>query len=139
MFKLLNELKKDEELFDIGGISVLKVEEIEQNLEVIFPKDYKTFLIQFGLLSGYGVDILGCGKKGEASVVKITQKYRHFGLPKEYVVIRDVGEWIYCLDTITDRVISWDRSNKKPKRISDSFEEYLSGTILEAKENWDEL
>ena len=64
MFKLLNELKKDEELFDIGGISALKVEEIEQNLEVIFPKDYKTFLMQFGLLSGYGVDILGCGKKG---------------------------------------------------------------------------
>ena len=52
--------------------------------------------------------------------------------------LRDVDEWVYCLDTTNDCVISWDRNNQQPKKVCDTFEKYVCDTILEAKEDWDD-
>ena len=141
MFNLIKELRNNDysdELFVVGGISETKVEELARKLNVTFTNSYKEFLMEFGRIIGYGVDILGCGQSGEASVVKETLRYRQFGLPNQFVVIRDIGEWVYCLDTTNDGVISWDRNSQTPKKVCNSFEEYICDTILEAKEDWDD-
>ena len=141
MFNLIKELRNNDysdELFVVGGISETKVEELARNLNVTFTNSYKEFLMEFGRIIGYGVDILGCGQSGEASVVKETLRYRQFGLPNQFVVIRDIGEWVYCLDTTNDGVISWDRNRQTSKKVCNSLEEYICDTILEAKEDWDD-
>jgi len=48
----------------------------------------------------YGVEILGSSKSGEPSVVRRTEFYREFGLQKNFVVIEDCDEYIFCLDTL---------------------------------------
>lgn len=139
MFDLIEKiLENDDELFAVGGIAEEKVQELERKLNVTFTNSYKAFLMKFGLLIGYGIEILGCGQSSEASVVRETVRYRQFGLPTQFVVIRDVDEWVYCLDTTKDCVISWDRNNQQPKKVCDTFEKYVCDTILEAKEDWDD-
>ena len=86
MFDLIEKiLENDDELFAVGGITGEKVQELERKLNVTFTKSYKEFLMKFGLLIGYGIEILGCGQSGEASVVKETVRYRQFGLPTQFV------------------------------------------------------
>jgi hypothetical protein len=46
-----------------------------------------------------GVDILGIEGVDYASVVEKTQRYREAGLPNKYIVIENVDEFLYCLDT----------------------------------------
>lgn len=139
MYKKLNDLiNNDEELFCTGGISEEKINEIEKELKVVLLEDYKFFLKTYGLIIGYGVEILGCGKDGEAPVVEQTKRYRNFGLPNDYIVIRNADEWVYCLDLSKGIVVSWDRNNTNPKQVADSFSEYIYNVILEAKEDWDD-
>ena len=64
MFNLIKELRNNDysdELFVVGGISETKVEELARKLNVTFTNSYKEFLMEFGRIIGYGVDILGCG------------------------------------------------------------------------------
>lgn len=135
--KLKKFLEDDEECFVIGGIDETRIDEIERSLEIVFPQIYESFLNKFGLLIGYGVDILGCGKGAEASVVRETKRYRSLGLPDNFIVIQNVDEWVYCLDSTTGEVVSWDRDDKQFKLICNNFEEYLCSILLEAKKNWD--
>ncbi|ETB70618.1 hypothetical protein A943_13985, partial [Bacillus sp. CPSM8] len=45
-----------------GGISIEKINEIQENLNVKLPESYKWFLKNYGSGGIYGVDILGHGK-----------------------------------------------------------------------------
>jgi hypothetical protein len=73
--------------------------------------------------------------------VNSTEKYRKYGLPKGLVVIEDVGEWIYCLDTdrIKDNecpVVTWSMHDKDGViERNDNFYEYLLDNLNEAIDN----
>lgn len=61
--------------------------------------------------SGHG--FLTAGQQGLLSRnIQETQRFREFGLEKEYVVIRNVDEWIYCLNNKNGKISSWDRNEK---------------------------
>ncbi len=48
-----------------------------------------------------------------ASVVDDTERYRKLGLPENYLVIENVDEFVYCINTKGDYyVIRWDDISK---------------------------
>lgn len=139
MFEYLDEFIQDNEdgIIIMGGITEDRIHVLEDKLELELHKEIKEFLLRYGIIMGYGVEILGCGKGRESSLVRETQRFREFGLEKEYVVIRNVDEWIYCLNNKNGKISSWDRNEKKHLLKGDSLEKYILDELMDAKEEWD--
>ena len=80
MFEQLEVFIKDNRngIIVTGGITEEKIHILENNLELKFNKDIKAFLSRYGVIIGYGIEILGCGKNGESSLVRETQRFRKY-------------------------------------------------------------
>jgi antitoxin YobK len=105
---------------------------------VNFPPEYKEFVKKFGSGGICGVDVLGVEGADYASVVESTKRYRKLGLPKKYVVIENVDEFVYCLSTIDEHnVVRWDDISKKELNRYSSFNQFLQDSFQEAIDNWD--
>ncbi|WP_061464708.1 SMI1/KNR4 family protein [Peribacillus simplex] len=86
----------------IGEVSDDDIARTEKILEVNFPPEYKEFVKKFGSGGICGVDVLGVEGADYASVVESTKRYRKLGLPKKYIVIENVDEFVYCLSTLDE-------------------------------------
>ena len=81
-----------------------------------------------------GVEILGIGFDGSLAFVEETMDYREEGLPENLIVVKNVGEWLYCLDCNTGKVVSWSIDDDvKPE--FDSFDEFVIAEFKDAIEN----
>ncbi|MFE4243459.1 SMI1/KNR4 family protein [Peribacillus butanolivorans] len=126
-----------------GGVSDEKVQETEIKLQVPLPESYKWFLRNYGYGGIFGVEIIGYGLAGPA-VVDTTKDYQeYYKLIDGIVVIENVGEFAYCLDTNKMQngecpVILWDNQEGYGFTAADNFLDYLIESLEEAKENWDE-
>lgn len=76
-------------------------------------------------------------------MVRNTERLRKMvNLPAHYVVIEDVEEFYYCLDT-TDLVngecpvVSWDRMVGFSGKRAESFDEFLENIFRDAKIEWE--
>lgn len=125
-----------EECFYIPRVPDDAVTKISEMLSVTLPKDYVVFLENYGMLIAYGVEILGCGLTGIPPVVIATQRYRTFGLRHNAIVIREIDEWVECLDLLSGEVFTWDRQSGPSSIIASSFEEYVCSCIERAREDW---
>ncbi|WP_375091103.1 SMI1/KNR4 family protein [Peribacillus sp. RS7] len=122
----------------IGEVSDDNIARVEKILEVNFPPEYKEFVKKFGSGGICGVDVLGVEGADYASVVESTKRYRKLGLPKKYVVIENVDEFVYCLSTIDEHnVVRWDDISKKELNRYSSFNQFLQDSFQEAIDNWD--
>lgn len=139
MLKKLDEFIKhnQDDIIVTGGIKDEKINDMEKKLGLKFRKEIREYLHQYGIIMGYGVEILGCGKEGESSLVKETDRFRKFGLSDEYIVIRNSDEWIYCLNNNDGIISSWDRTDKTHMIKSSNFEEYVLNEMIDAKNEWD--
>ena len=89
----------DKALF-VGKADENHINFIEQELDVILPESYKSFLRDYGLAVLPGFEILGNGLFTVPACVESTEDWRKYGLPRSMVVIEDEGtDWIYCLET----------------------------------------
>ncbi|AKL84535.1 SMI1/KNR4 family protein [Bacillus atrophaeus] len=126
-----------------GGISEEKIKEIQNSLNVKLPESYKWFLNKYGSGGIFGVNILGHGKVS-ARVVSVTEDYRtHYDLWDGIVVIEDVDEFSYCLDTNKMEngecpVIVWANEAGYGDTVADNFLQFFFEELEEAKENWEE-
>lgn len=122
----------------IGEVSNDYIKKAEKTLEVNFPKEYKEFVKQYGSGGICGVDILGVEGVEYSSVVESTERYRKLGLPHKYIVIENVDEFIYCLNTVGEHnVIRWDDISKREVTRYTTFDEYLQDSFQEAIDNLD--
>lgn len=126
-----------------GGVSDEKVQETEIKLQVLLPDSYKWFLRNYGYGGIFGVEIIGYALNGPA-VVDATKEYqKYYKLIDGIVVIENVDEFAYCLDTNKMKngecpVIMWDNQEGYGRKVADNFLDYLIESLKEAKENWDE-
>ncbi|ASB90059.1 SMI1/KNR4 family protein [Bacillus sonorensis] len=126
-----------------GRISIEKINEIQESLNVKLPESYKWFLKNYGAGGIYGVDILGHGKVSPR-VVTVTENYRnHYGLIDGIVVIEYVDEFSYCLDTNKMEggecpVILWENQEDYGRTVADNFLYFFMEELEESKENWEE-
>lgn len=126
-----------EDIIVTGGITEEVISDMEKILGVKFGAEIRSYLYKYGIIIGYGVEILGCGKNGESSLVRETKRSREFGLSEEYIVIRNSDEWIYCLNNNNGIVSSWDRVEKTHLTKANTFEQYILDELIKAKEEWD--
>ncbi|NPC93608.1 SMI1/KNR4 family protein [Bacillus sp. WMMC1349] len=137
ILKMINAYEEKGDFF--GNVTNEEISLSERKLRCKFPCEYKEFVKTFGSGGICGVDVLGVEKDGYASVVDETERFRRFGLPKKYLVIENVDEFVYCLDTEDGHnVIRWDDTSKKEVKRFDSFNEYLKDSFQEAIDNWEE-
>lgn len=136
---ILNMINEYIEAGDFSGeVSDEILTKTENTLKVMFPTDYKEFIKRFGSGGICGVDILGVEREDYASVVEYTIRYRKLGLPSNYIVIEDVDEFLYCLNTVEEYyVIRWDDISKKEIKRYKSFTDYLDDSFQEAIDNVD--
>ncbi|WP_404459757.1 SMI1/KNR4 family protein [Sutcliffiella horikoshii] len=136
--QLLSMIENYKEKGDFSGeVSVQIIELCESKLEVAFPNEYREFLQKFGSGGICGVEVLGIENESYFSVEEATKKFRGLGLPHNYVVIEDVDEFIYCLNTEQNyNIIRWDEFSKKEVERYNSFDEYLEDSFQEAIDNW---
>ncbi|MGJ3197246.1 SMI1/KNR4 family protein [Peribacillus frigoritolerans] len=132
IIEIINE--NNDSIFLTGGVSVEQIGDIENNLNVILPDSYKWFLKQYGEGILLGIEIYGAGAKETniPSCVKFTEKSREDdNLPKEYVMIEELGELAYCIDTSIFQnnecpIVSWDPINEEVgEEKFDDFYKYL--------------
>ncbi|MGE6720556.1 SMI1/KNR4 family protein [Peribacillus frigoritolerans] len=135
LLELINQYMEKEDF--IGEVSDDDIARTEKILEVNFPPEYKEFVKKFGSGGICGVDVLGVEGADYASVVESTKRYRKLGLPKKYVVIENVDEFVYCLSTIDEHnVVRWDDISKKELNRYTTFNEFLQDSFQEAIDNW---
>ncbi|MDE6789436.1 MAG: SMI1/KNR4 family protein [Ruminococcus sp.] len=125
-----------DEMFISGGTSTKEIEISEETLNVKLENEYKSYLMRYGMIMGFGVEILGFGKNGKSPMVEQTLRFRKMGLENCYIVINNLDEWIDCLNVNTGAVSSWDAIDKNHIIVSDSFYEYVIKELVEAKEDW---
>lgn len=143
--ELINFIKINMESDDFtGGVDKKQVDYVQDTLQLKLPESYKWFLTNYGSGGLFGVDILGVAKSNIASVVIETESYRDLGMSEHLVVIEDIGEYAYCLDTSNMEnnecpVIAWDRQGGLDDyNTAKNFYEFLSQRLLDAKEAWEE-
>ena len=121
-----------------GGISEEKIQKVEELLNVNLPESYKWFLRNYGYGSLYGVKILGWGKSDEEiPVVEDTVAYRQLGLPSNFIVVENVGEWMYCLNCDDGRICMWSPWNPNFDYCYNDFYDFLFTQFSESKEDWE--
>lgn len=126
-----------EKMIVYGGVSIKEVEYIEETLNVKLENEYKSFLMKYGTIIGFGFDVLGCSKN-DFPVIEETLFFRKKGLEDCYIVIRDVGEYIFCLNVDTGYISNWDAIDPSHVIVSDSFYKYVVKELVEAKEDWED-
>ncbi|SNT17111.1 SMI1-KNR4 cell-wall [Bacillus sp. OK838] len=82
-----------------GGVSEDKVEETENKLQVPLPESYKWFLKNYGSGGSFGIDIIGYDFVGPSVVTATKDHQKYYDLIDGLVVIEDIDEFAYCLDT----------------------------------------
>ena len=127
-----------------GGVDVKQINYVQDTLKLKLPESYKWFLNNYGSGGLYGVDILGVAKSNIATVVIETESYRDLGVSENLIVIEDIDEYAYCLDTsnmVNNEcpVIAWNKQGGLDDyNTAGNFFEFLSQRLLDAKEAWEE-
>ena len=91
----------------------------------------------------YGLDISGVAKSNIATVVIETESYRVLGMSENLIVIEDIDEHAYCLDTSNMEnnkcpVIAWNKQGGlNDYNTAENLYEFLSQRLLDAKEAWE--
>ena len=133
--KLQGMIRSHEMQGDFTHVSVTmqEIKAAERKLAISIPKQYVDFLFNYGHGGIGGVEVIGMGKTGMMLFVEETEKYRQYGLPKNFLVVEDCDEWVYCIDCNTGKVVSW--SDGIIKNCYQSFEDYLEDRFSDAIEN----
>ena len=83
-----------------------EIENAEKELGFSIPDSYKWFLKEIGH-GGYFFEFMGYGMDGSAIFVEETLNYRKNGLPNNLLIIENCDEYVYCIDVLTDNIVSW--------------------------------
>lgn len=136
--RFIEEYRSGDEIFTTGGATKAQIADAENRLDVRLPEEYTEYLSECGLLMAFGFELHGIGLNGSAAFVEDTLRLREKGLEKQYIVIRNVGEYVDCLDSVTGKISTWDSTDPTHNMIYNSFDEYLLDNLVEAEELWSE-
>ena len=125
------------------------IQRAEKNLKYKFPKTYRKFLENFGMLEINGIQIYGIlgnalfEENNVEDVVELTLNQRkEVFIPENYLIISELGDGeIFCLslnnsDEDNQKVVAFtpgmDKDNFEVEEIADSFGEFLYKIILDS-------
>lgn len=104
-----------------------QIKEAENKLQLVFAKEYKTFLSTFGAILAEGIELSGIAKSEHRNVVNLTQSERSLNsnIPQSMYVVENT-----CIDGIIiwqdeNGYIYQSSPNLMPKKIASSLAEYV--------------
>lgn len=106
----------------------------EMILGIHFPDEYRGYLLKYGS-GGIGrFDFFGVEPQMSDtypySVIYNTQDCREKGLPLNYVVISNMGDYVYCVDCAEGKVYTWSWfGDKQFVLVNESFEGYFEEVL----------
>lgn len=126
----------------LGRVEEEFINQMEIILDCNFPESYHWFLKHYGGGGVLGIDLTCAVYINNSPIISETEVYRKMGLPKSYVVIWDIGEYVYCLDTSSlvnceCPVVTWDFVSKKTMVEAKDFYEFLSEKLKFALEDYE--
>lgn len=124
------------EILVTAGRTDDKISELETQLDIAFREEVKIFIRKYGVLIGYGVEIVACGLNGHSRFVEDTLRFRKNGLEKKYIVIEGDSELAYCLNNETGEIVNWGLDNFEVYPVAESLESFLLAQFEEGKRNW---
>lgn len=110
------------------------IEEAQEKLGVKIPDQFLEYLNIYSYGGINGTEILGIGRNGKIMFLETTMRYRRYGLPDNLIVIEDCGEWAYCLDAESGKVVAWSQLDGV-KNEYPSFDDFLLDELEEAIAN----
>lgn len=111
------------------------ISDAEKELGTNVPEQYKWFIKNYGQGGIGGVQILGVSKVNRPVFRDITIEYRNYGLPINLIVVENCGEWLYCIDLKTEKVIAWDRISGVLGERYNTFLDFLADRFNDEIEN----
>lgn len=108
----------------------------EKSLELTIPNEYVWFLKTYGH-GGFCFEFLGFGVNGKALFVEKTLHERTFGLPRTLIVIESMDEYVNCIDTLSNKIVSWSKHDSDGViNTADNFYAYFFDRVKTAIENY---
>lgn len=121
-------LKEQSDLYSLAPASEEAVKAAEEELDLKFAKEYKQYLLEFGLASADGHEFTGFAKSKRLNVVEATKELRAKN--------ENIPDGLYLVEALQiDGILIWQSSdgdvyqtvrNGEPEKIADSLSEYLS-------------
>ena len=109
------------------------LEKVKEQLGFSVPEQFLEFLNKYSY-GGFGFEIYGIGFDGSIAFLDETLEYRKIGLPENLLVIENCDEWLYCIDTNTDKVVSWYPDGEPCVDFS-CFDDFLLERLNDSIEN----
>lgn len=127
MNTIMNAIKNKPNLYFGKGVNEVEIDSAEKDLNLCFDKEYKTYLLQYGLISYDNHELTGLCTSQRLNVVCVTREERKYNpqIPSDMYVIEQ---------TNIDGIVIWQNSNGEifqtfpntsPTRIANSLSEYI--------------
>jgi hypothetical protein len=128
MSDIIKTIKKLPKLLTLKGATATEISDAETQLCISFADEYKKYLAEFGAIMADGLELIGIANSAHRNVVLVTKRERELNpqVPQEMYVVENIG---------IDGIVIWQDSNgmiyqsltgKKPIKIFDNLNEYLT-------------
>lgn len=132
---ILDNIKENDFL---GGMDLEKIKEIESTLNLEIPSEYKKFLVDFGYIGLYGVEIYGYVKSTNYNfLTEQTTEFWSLGLQQNKIVLSNEGEYIVCLDVTTELIVLCDEMGMSTTETKLTFSQYYLNRLQRAKKDFE--
>lgn len=129
MKKFTDIIKDCEDYTAIGGVSIEQIKSAEEELGLVFSKEYKEFLKEHGVACANGHEFLGICDSGRLNIIDGTlkAKKKNENIPEDMYLIEDVG---------IDKIMTWQNAKgelfqtvgkEKPEKLEIKLCEYVEG------------
>ena len=135
LLKKLSDLQG--QLYKIGPQDPKVVHQAEETLEVSFGEELREYLSTLGAISYKGIELTGLGVKDNShlNIVYRTKLVRdQWAIPKEFVVIEDLGDGLFELCNMNDKVY-FVAEGGEIKDDQMSLQEYIIQRLLNEDDN----
>lgn len=93
MNKVIEKFSKIKGLKALGGCSEEEIQVAEKTLGLVFPREYKDYLLGYGTVRFNGVELCGLNVTGYLNVIEATEQEKSVNnsFPEKMFVIEDLG------------------------------------------------
>ena len=127
-FDYLEKISAENLLLHARGASEDEIRMIENNLGIVFAKDYRTFLLKVGACMYNGHEIVGISEFPDKQVETVTLSARQLTktVPFSFYVIEDAHMDGIMVWQDASGIIYQTSPGSQPVQICQSLEEYIS-------------
>ena len=129
MKKFIELIKEYEDYTAVGGASADQIKAAEEELGLVFSKEYKEFLKEHGAACANGHEFLGICESKRLNIVESTlkAKKKNDSVPGDLYLIEDVG---------IDKILTWQNAKGElfqtvgkgePEKLEVKLSEYVEG------------